>query len=672
MELTVPGDKSISQRALLLAALAEGRSHVSGLLHGGDPASMAAVLRRVGVDVPELPPDGSAIEIVGRGLQGLGAAGVTLDCGNSGTAARLLLGVFAGQSGHVTVTGDASLRGRPMHRVTGPLTAMGARFEELGEDGRLPIRVHGGPLRPLNHDSATASAQVKSAILLAGLVSGTGVTVTQPTRSRDHTERLLARVGAEVACGPVDGRWWVELEGPPGRIRPLELQVPGDFSSAAFFLALGLLGGCGNEIVIRNVGLNPTRTGLLDVVARMGAGVRADPRPEEPWGEPTGRLTVAPTALKAVEVGGDEIVGLIDEVPVLAVLAARASGVTRITGAAELRLKETDRLRALARNLASVGVRVEELDDGLEIEGTDGPLRGRVEAFHDHRIAMAFGVLGALPGNEIEVDDPAVADVSFPGFWTRLGEASASVRRFGAATDVSPSGRPATARRRRPIVTIDGPAGSGKSSTAKAVARQLGFRHLDSGALYRAITLALLKAGVDPSDWPGLDAADLAAYRVDMTPSPDGFVVTVAGRSPGGEIRTAEVTAHVSRAAGLPAVRGWLLNHQRHAGEAGGLVADGRDMGTVVFPDAEVKVFLTADLAERARRRLLQATGQEPEAPEVGEEARRIETRDAEDSEREISPLRRAEDAVVLDTTALTMEEQVREVVRLVDALTTP
>jgi len=235
---------------------------------------------------------------------------------------------------------------------------------------------------------------------------------------------------------------------------------------------------------------------------------------------------------------------------------------------------------------------------------------------------------------------------------------------------VSPPERPSAKGRRRPIVTIDGPAGSGKSSTAKAVARRLGFRHLDSGALYRALTFALLEAGVDPSDWSTLNATDLAACGVELTPSHDGFRVTVSGRSPGAEIRSAAVTARVSQAASLPAVRNSLLDHQRRAGETGGLVADGRDMGTVVFPDADVKVFLTADLAERARRRLLQVTGEVPGDEQVGEEARRIEARDTWDSEREISPLRKAEDAVELDTTRLTMAEQVREVVRLVDALT--
>jgi len=424
--LTVPGDKSISQRALILAALADGRSRVSGVLPGGDPRSTAAALREVGVDIPELPSDGSAIEIDGRGLQGLGARGGTLDCQNSGTAARLLLGVFSGQPGHVTITGDASLRSRPMRRVTDPLAAMGGRFRELGEEGRLPIEVRGGPLRSVDHESTVASAQVKSAILLAGLVSRTPVSVTQPLQSRDHTERMLAAAGVEMDCGPVDGGWRVALSNVSGGIQPLDLRVPGDFSSAAFFLALGLLGGGGDSMVIENVGLNPTRTGLLEVVRRMGGGVQIQAPPQDLRDEPTGSLTVTPAELTSVEVGGREIPGLVDEVPVIAVLAARAAGTTRITGAGELRVKETDRLRALAANLASIGVQVEESEDGLEIEGTDRPLRGRVNAFHDHRIAMAFGVLGALPGNAIEVDDPAVADVSFPEFWSRLGEASGS------------------------------------------------------------------------------------------------------------------------------------------------------------------------------------------------------------------------------------------------------
>lgn len=424
MKLRVPGDKSITQRALLLSALATGESRLRGLLPGADPRSAASVLRQLGISIPALPSDGAEIRVAGRGLQGLSAPDARLDCGNSGTAARLLLGVLAAQEMEVVLTGDASLRSRPMARVTDPLTAMGATFEALEEPGRLPLRVRGEALGPLEYESPVASAQVKSSLLLAGLCAGAFVLLTEPGRSRDHTERMLALMGAPlVEHDAPGGGWRVELRDPPGTLAPLDLEVPGDLSSAAFFVVLELLGGGPGELVIEDVGLNPTRTGILPVLRRMGARFEVREREAGTEGEARGDLVLAgPQELSAVTVGGDEIPSLIDEIPVLAAAAARAGGTTRITGALELRVKETDRLQALARNLRAVGVEAEELEDGLEIEGTDGPLRGRVSSHGDHRIAMAFAVLGALPGNEIEVDDPAVVEVSFPGFWERLRE----------------------------------------------------------------------------------------------------------------------------------------------------------------------------------------------------------------------------------------------------------
>jgi 3-phosphoshikimate 1-carboxyvinyltransferase len=684
VELTVPGDKSISQRALIFAALAEGTSRLRGLLAGADPRSTASVLRQLGASIPPLPRDGAPLQVEGLGLRGLDPGGKSLDCGNSGTAARLMMGVLAGQAGVATLTGDDSLRGRPMRRVTGPLTLMGARFEELEETDCLPIRVRGGALGPLEHASPVASAQVKSALLLAGLVGGASVVVTEPARSRDHTERLLAVVGAPPVCRQTELGWQVRSMDPPGAIDPLDLTVPGDFSSAAFFLVLGLLGGAGSRLTMRHVGLNPTRTGLLRVLRRMGASVDVT----DPWsagaGEPAGTLSVAPSGLAGTQVGSDEVPGLIDEIPILAVAAARAEGATRVTGAHELRLKETDRIRALVENLTAVGVRAEELDDGFEIEGSDRPLAGRVRAFGDHRIAMAFQVLGALPGNRIELDDPAVAGVSFPGFAAVLSQVGAHARSGGSVggADVGEGAHVSRARdvrdeaharagveSRAPVVTIDGPAGSGKSTTAREVARRLGFRHLDSGALYRAITFALLERDIRPQSWEDLTPTDLARFEIDLVPEADGFELRLEGRRLDSELRTPEVTAHVSKVASLPAVRSWLLEHQHSAGRLGGLVADGRDMGTVVFPDAELKVFLTADLEERARRRLRQDTGREPDADSVSREASRIQRRDRLDSERQLSPLRRPDDAAVLDTTRLTEPEQVDRIVALVRAL---
>jgi 3-phosphoshikimate 1-carboxyvinyltransferase len=357
------------------------------------------------------------------GLRGLLEPSEPLDLGNSGTGARLLLGVLSGQPMTAVLTGDASLRSRPMARVTDPLSEMGARFEPLEAPGRLPIRVTGGRLKDLTYRLPVASAQLKSSLLLAGLVSGAKVRLTEPGRSRDHTERMLNDLGIPVSTREANGGRAVSFEDPPSILPPMDLLVPGDFSSAAFFLVLGLLRKGGDGLVIENVGLNPTRTGLLPVLLRMGARISgAEGGSQEGSGEEAGDLRVIPSQLIACEVGRDEIPGLIDEVPILAIAAARAAGLTRITGAEELRVKETDRIKAVVQNLRAVGVEAEELDDGMEIHGMDRPLSGRVECFGDHRIAMAFGVLGALPENRLTISDPHVAGVSFPGFWNLLDQ----------------------------------------------------------------------------------------------------------------------------------------------------------------------------------------------------------------------------------------------------------
>jgi len=420
MELRVPGDKSISQRALILSSLAEGESRLRGLLSEGDPASTAGALRGLGVPIPKLDSSGSEVTFKGLGLRGFRAPVDPLDVENSGTGARLLLGVLAGQPIEAVLTGDESLRKRPMARVTDPLSAMGGRFESLDVQGHLPIRVTGGPLTEFSYHLPVASAQLKSALLLAGLVGGVGIQLVEPGRSRDHTEAVLGGLGVSISTGPQEGGWGVALSDPPPVLPALDLDVPGDFSSAAFFLLLGLLRGEQGALVIKDVGLNETRTGLLPVLERMGARFSVEASPGVGVGEPSGNLVVYPSELVGCQVGGDEIPGLIDEVPILAAGAARAQGLTRITGARELRVKETDRIRAVVGNLRALGVEAEELEDGMEIEGTDRPLRGRVLSYGDHRIAMAFGVLGALPRNEIQVEGGAVAGVSFPDFWELL------------------------------------------------------------------------------------------------------------------------------------------------------------------------------------------------------------------------------------------------------------
>jgi 3-phosphoshikimate 1-carboxyvinyltransferase len=417
-DVTVPGDKSLTHRALMFSAVASGESRLRGLLPGADCRGTASVLRALGCAVPDLPADGSEIVVAGRGIASWTAPAEWLDCGNSGTTARLMMGLLASRPFAATLTGDDSLRGRPMRRITEPLARMGARFREAGAPGSLPIEVIGGPLHSVDYVSPKASAQIKSAVLLAGLGAGVPVSVTEPMLSRDHTERILGALGEAVEREDTGAGVRIALC-PSGRaLPPLEMEVPGDPSSAAFLVALALLANDG-ELRIRNVLVNPTRTGFFRLVERMGARIAMDSE-RTAGGEPVAELVVRPARLRGIEVGADEVPDAIDEMPMLAVLAARAEGETRITGAGELRVKETDRIAAVAGNLRALGVDAEELEDGIVVRGTDAPLAGRVQAFHDHRIAMAFGVLGAQPGNAVEIDHPEVVDVSFPGFWELL------------------------------------------------------------------------------------------------------------------------------------------------------------------------------------------------------------------------------------------------------------
>lgn len=414
-EVRVPGDKSLTHRALMFAAAARGESRLSGLLAGADCRSTATVLGALGVEIPPLPADGGPIRVRSEGIASWRAPREILDCGNSGTTVRLMMGLLAGRPFCATLTGDESLRSRPMRRVTEPLSRMGARVRELGEADRLPVELCGGELEGIDYQSPKASAQIKSALLLAGLSAGVPVSLWEPGLSRDHTERILRSLGVDVHGGREGDGWRVRLEPPSGPLPPLEMDVPGDPSSAAFVLAVALLAREG-EVLVPGVGINPTRTGFFAAVARMGGRIEMLNQ-RETGGEPVGDLLARPARLLGIEVGGAEVPSMIDELPVLAVLAARAEGETVVRGAEELRAKESDRIRAVVDNLRTIGVEAEELPDGFVVRGTDRPLAGRVRTHHDHRIAMAFGVLGALPGADLEIEAPEIVDVSFPGFW---------------------------------------------------------------------------------------------------------------------------------------------------------------------------------------------------------------------------------------------------------------
>ena len=403
----VPGDKSITHRALLFGALARGRSHVGGALTSLDARSSARVLRQLGVEVSPLQSE-RLVTLASRGR--LARPDGVLNCGNSGTTTRLLLGMLAGHAFAARLTGDASLRRRPMRRVTVPLEHMGARISDMDGDC-LPLTIRGGRLRGLEYPMPVSSAQIKSCLLLAGVTGRVPVALREPTgRSRDHTERLLRAFGHAVTESD-DG--WIRFE-PTGRIEAFDMQVPGDPSSAAFLVGAAVLAE-GGSLRISRVGVNPTRIGFLAVLRRMGAAPRLEDE-ELTFGEPVADLVCEPAELRATEVRAEEIPGLIDEIPLLAVVASRARGTSVFRDVGELRVKESDRLGLMAGNLRACGVAAEVCGEDLHVEGSERVPAGRVRTAGDHRLAMAFAVLGTLPGAKVRIDDLQCADVSFPRF----------------------------------------------------------------------------------------------------------------------------------------------------------------------------------------------------------------------------------------------------------------
>lgn len=406
--LRVPGDKSISHRAAIFGALAEGETVIHGFLVAEDTLATLRCLEACGVGIEGM---GSwEVVVHGVGLKGWRQPQGVLDAGNSGTTLRLLLGALAGQPFSATLDGDASLRRRPMDRVAHPLRAMGADVTGQGERCLPPVTVRGGSLHPIEYRLPMASAQVKTAILLAGLYAEGETVVVEPAPCRDHTERMLPQFGADLR---VEGRR-IAVRG-PARLHGVELTVPGDLSSAAFFLtAAAFLPD--SEVTVEEVGVNPTRAGFLEVLQSMGAEVRLSRR-REVCGEPVADVTVRHRPLRATRIAGDLIPRLIDEIPVLAIAACFAEGMTEIRDAQELRVKESDRIRVMARNLEALGASVEELDDGLRIEGPVRLKGGQVEAQGDHRIAMAFAVAGWAAEGEILIQGSEAIRTSFPEFF---------------------------------------------------------------------------------------------------------------------------------------------------------------------------------------------------------------------------------------------------------------
>jgi 3-phosphoshikimate 1-carboxyvinyltransferase len=403
----VPGDKSVSHRALMLGAIAEGVTVIEGFLEGEDTRATARILAQLGVRIDA--PSAGRREVHGVGLRGLRGTDAPLDCGNAGTGMRLLCGLLAGQGFASTLVGDASLSARPMGRVIAPLTAMGARIE-AGEGGRAPLRIHANKtLQAIDFKCPIASAQLKSAVLLAGLYATGRTTVLEAQPTRDYTERMLRAFGVEVDVAP--GR--ASLVGGQA-LRATRVDVPADFSSAAFFLVAASLVP-GSDLVLEAVGMNPRRTGLLAALRAMGADITEQAGAEQ-GGEPVADLRVRAAPLHGIALPPDLVPDMIDEIPAFMVAAALAHGPSRIRGAAELRVKESDRLAAMAAGLAALGAGIDETADGADLAGSAALHGGRVESVGDHRIAMSFAVAAQRAAGDVTIGDCGNVATSFPGF----------------------------------------------------------------------------------------------------------------------------------------------------------------------------------------------------------------------------------------------------------------
>ena len=412
--LTVSGDKSISHRAVMLGSLATGTTEIEGFLPGEDCLSTIRCFRSMGVQIEQ---NGSSVKVFGRGLRELTAPAGILDCGNSGTTTRLLSGVLAAQHFNSVLSGDASIQRRPMKRIMIPLRAMGADITSVSGNDCAPLSVHGKQLYGIHFNSPIASAQVKSAVLLAGLYASGQTTVTEPALSRDHTERMLRSFGAKVLTGNFEDRPSVTVT-ETQNLYGTEISVPGDISSAAFFL-VGASIVPGSEVVLRNVGINPTRDGVISALRAMGAKIEVlEVRNED--SEPAADLLVRYAPLHGTEIGGALIPRLIDELPVLAAAAAVAEGRTVIRDAAELKVKESNRIRTMAEGLSRLGAQVAETEDGLIIDGGAALHGGAVESYSDHRIAMSFAILSLVTDGEVKISDPDCVKISAPSFYEDL------------------------------------------------------------------------------------------------------------------------------------------------------------------------------------------------------------------------------------------------------------
>ena len=406
--LRVPGDKSISHRAVMFGAISKGITNIKGFLTGADCISTISIFKKMGIDI-EI--QNTAVTVKGKGLYGLSKPGEILDCGNSGTTTRLVSGILSAQNFTSVLTGDKSIQKRPMNRITAPLTLMGADIKS--NNGFAPLTITGSSLHGIEYNSPVASAQVKSAILLAGLYADSPTTVIEPAKSRDHTELMLKKFGANLNTTKTSA-----TINPCKELFATAIDVPSDISSAAFFMAAATLVP-DSELILENVGINPTRDGVIKVLKDMGANIEIINSNDE--FEPVADIKVSYSKLHATTIGGDIIPTLIDELPLLAAVASLAEGKTIIKDAAELKVKESNRIKVMCEELSKLGVNVVETEDGMEIEGTNKLLGNVTISTHDdHRIAMTFAILGLISDGEIQLDNKNCVEISYPGFFDDL------------------------------------------------------------------------------------------------------------------------------------------------------------------------------------------------------------------------------------------------------------
>lgn len=645
--LTFPGDKSLSHRAAILATLASGVSTVSNFLDASDTMNTLRAMESLGAKVTKTGE--RAFRIESGGIAALRSPAGVIDCGNSGTGSRLIIGLIAGLNGvTATIDGDQSLRKRPMRRVTGPLEKIGAKFEWLGEKDCLPVRVTGTALPPIEFTEELGSAQVKSAVILAALASGTSLVLHEPIPSRDHTENMLRYAGVDLKKQQAADGFTVTM--PAGAsVAARDYRIWGDVSSAAFF-AVGASLMPESELLLRGILLNPYRDRYLTALNEMGANIEILPQRAE-CGEKGGDVLVRPAKLRGISLARDSIPSLIDEIPVLTIAGIFAAGRFSYRDAKELRVKESDRIGIMAQNLRDLGIAVEEFEDGMAVEGQpQRMLEGKIVSHMDHRIVMSFEVANLVSGGKLAIEGKEWVETSFPSFYEKL-QSVLTPPRGGVQAQV---------------ITIDGPAGSGKSTVAYMVAKALGMSQVDSGALYRAFTWAgyqeyqRLAPAMQWSEAVIKEErlhAYLTSLPLEIRFGSDGKQhVIVAGKEVAPELRSPEIAGRIKPVADARYLRERVRDVLAQAAKTYSLVADGRDMGTEVFTAARFKFFLTADSRTRAERRLAEFREKNP-AITLDEVQQQIEARDRDDENREFGGLRPAAEAIFIDTSSHTQDE---------------